>query len=492
MTVAAMPKAISPGKLAQVVGRGEWKPTPHLNLLNRELMTLAAHAERRRSYNLACFGPPRHGKSRLLNEVFALWYLCTFPARRVIVASHSASLAADTFGANVLDMMDEFGGPIFGRQVRADRRSRDDWALTDGGGMRCVGVGGSLVGLGADLFIFDDIIASGPDALSEIIRNKTIDWYLSTARTRINAGGQQIFTMQRWHDDDPARRIVYDNLKKWSYPNGKVITLPAIADHDPARGETDPLGRSVGEALWPAMWPISKLEEIREDNEFWFAAQYQQRPVPRGGGMFQIRWFEDNLVHYRPDTALRVRAWDLAASDGKGDYTVGVLMSRKNEIYYVEDVIRGQWASHERDRIIRAACVEDNRRYPSAVVTWGEQEPGRSGKDSAEDFARKLQPFAAHTEPSSGSKVVRADGFAGACGRGDVRMCKGDWNPAFLQELCTFPMSKKDDQVDAASLAFNKLALGVRQHMPFLGPSREEYDPIRELAGVEREGGWRP
>lgn len=35
----------------------------------------------------------------------------------------------------------------------------------------------------------------------------------------------------------------------------------------------------------------------------------------------------------------------------------------------------------------------------------------------------------------------------------------GPWNTAFLDELCSFPYSRNDDQVDAASGAFNKLAV---------------------------------
>jgi predicted phage terminase large subunit-like protein len=465
MTTPALPRVMSPAAFAERASRGQWARAPHLNLLNAKLLKVAGGQCRR----LAVFGPPRHGKSEFISIFFVAWYLGTYPDRTVIMASHSASLAASKFGMRVRDVLEEWGPSEFGVSVRSDRRAIDNWAIEGHkGGMRSVGVGGSLIGEGADLAIFDDIIPDAEAALSETIRNSTHDWYLSTARTRINAGGAQIFTMQRWHDDDPAARIVFAHQKLWD-----IVSLPAIAE------EGDVLGRSPGEALWPErpnpirgrppipMWPLPVLEEIRDGNEFWFAAQFQQRPVPRGGGMFKAAWFADNVVHYRPKEANRVRFWDRAASDGKGDYTVGVLMSRKGDCYYVEDVIRGQWGTHERDRIIRAAAVEDNARYPFAITTWGEQEPGSSGKDQALAFERMLAPFAAHCEPSTGSKVVRADGFAGACGRGEVRMVSDRdrgptdrWNDAFVQEMSTFPFGKKDDQVDASSGAYNKLALG--------------------------------
>jgi predicted phage terminase large subunit-like protein len=313
-------------------------------------------------------------------------------------------------------------------------------------------------------FIFDDIIADSAAALSETVRNSTMDWYESTAETRINAGGAQIFTMQRWHDYDPARRVVFDHAKDW-----RIINLPAIADHDPARGETDPLGRQPGEALWPERWPVEVLREMQARKAFWFAAQYQQRPVPRGGGMIQREWVEKNVVYSRPDSAEeRVRFWDRAATENGGDYTVGVLMARQDGEYVVEDVVRGQWGSTRRDSIILQTCHEDNLRYPNAVTTWGEQEPGSSGKDMALAFEKMLRPFAAHCKPSTGSKEVRADGMAGAFGRGEVHVRKGnspdftfDWYESLLDELTTFPYAKHDDVVDACSGAFNLLSLAV-------------------------------
>lgn len=439
--------------------RPRYRRNRFVNLLNRALLDLF-NGE---FDNLAVAGPPRHGKTALLNEGAAGYFLGTNPTKQVIDTSHSATLASK-FGSNVRDMLDEFGGPLFGVKVRDDRRAVDDWGLTDGGEMLSVGVGASLVGHGADLLILDDIIADAKSALSEAIRNAAIDWYESTAETRLNAGAKQILTMQRWHDLDPFARIVLDHPGRW-----RVIVIPAISDHDPSKGETDALGRAPNEALWPEMWPLEKLLDMQRRKSFWFAAQYQQRPVPRGGGLIQDAWIRDNAVGYIPrEVDSRVRWWDRAATEGGGDYTVGVLMSRKGEHYYIEDVVRGQWGSTARDQQIRATCSEDNRRYPNGVATWAEQEPGSAGKDSAQSFEKMLRPYAAHCETSSGSKRVRADSLISAFGAGDVHVCgrygnQGvvlpDWFDELAAELTVFDFGRHEDQVDACSGAFNKLAL---------------------------------
>jgi predicted phage terminase large subunit-like protein len=58
----------------------------------------------------------------------------------------------------------------------------------------------------------------------------------------------------------------------------------------------------------------------------------------------------------------------------------------------------------------------------------------------------------------SGSKEVRADACAAQCNIGRVSMVKADWNAPLIGELLAFPHGRHDDQVDALSLAFNKLA----------------------------------
>jgi predicted phage terminase large subunit-like protein len=91
------------------------------------------------------------------------------------------------------------------------------------------------------------------------------------------------------------------------------------------------------------------------------------------------------------------------------------------------------------------------------VRIGGEQEPGSSGKDAALAFVRMLAGFAVTCAPGSGSKEVRADPFSAQVNAGNVRLVKNDWNKAFIKEMRAFPYGKHDDQVDAASGAFNLL-----------------------------------
>src|SRR5262249_25240252 len=104
------------------------------------------------------------------------------------------------------------------------------------------------------------------------------------------------------------------------------------------------------------------------------------------------------------------------------------------------------------------------------VAVWCEQEPGASGKESAELTVKLLAGYSIHVEAVSGSKEVRAEPFAAQCEAGNGRVVRGAWECAYIEELWSFPNGKNDDQVDGSSGAFNKLALG---HYEFR-PSRDD------------------
>ena len=175
--------------------------------------------------------------------------------------------------------------------------------------------------------------------------------------------------------------------------------------------------------------------------------------------MFKREWLV--VVDVIPGRVLaRVRYWDKAGSQGKGDYSVGVLMAlTEDDGVYVEHVERGQWSPMERERRILETALADRERKGPPVETWSEQEPGSSGLDSAQATTMALAKaqVRAQFEPVSGDKVVRAGPYSSACQAGRVRLVRGGWNQAYVDELAAFPSGRHDDQVDSSSGAFMKL-----------------------------------
>lgn len=173
--------------------------------------------------------------------------------------------------------------------------------------------------------------------------------------------------------------------------------------------------------------------------------------------MFRREWFD--IVGAAPAQAQRVRAWDRAATEKDGDYTVGLLMAKDSDnVFYIEDVIRGQFSDLATEKIIAQTTAGDALAHRN-VTTWLEQEPGSSGKAVVQITMRALAGYSVKAERSTGDKATRAAPFAAQCEARNVKLVKGAWNGAYLDEIATFPYGAHDDQIDSSSLAFNKLAL---------------------------------
>jgi len=410
------------------------------------------------------WAPPQHGKSELASVRAPAYWLAHRPDDPVILCSYAASLAY----AKSREARGLVESPAFGTlfpDVTTDRSSRavDYWRIqARRGGVLAAGVGGPITGHGAQLGLIDDPFENWKQAQSLTVRNTVWDWYRMTFRTRVWEGGAIVLIMTRWHEDDLAGRLLQQDADAWH-----VLRLPALAETQDQRDEQharmglpvglgDPLGREPGEALCPLRFSAEALAEIRRDvGSLGWMAEYQASPIQPEGNRFKRAWFP--IRDASPAEAVRVRYWDKAGTAGAGDYTAGVLMARAGGLYAIEDVVRGQWSSGERERVMRQTAELDRER--GHVTIWVEEEGGSSGKDSADATVRNLAGFDVHKEKPTGDKAVRAEPFAAQCEAGNVYLVRGGWNGAYIAELTAFPNGAHDDQVDGSSGAFNKLAI---------------------------------
>jgi predicted phage terminase large subunit-like protein len=152
--------------------------------------------------------------------------------------------------------------------------------------------------------------------------------------------------------------------------------------------------------------------------------------------------------------------WDKAGTAGAGAFTVGVQMweMRTSPRFVIVKVVRGQWESSERERIIWDEAELAGRQCMIMV----EQEPGSGGKESAESTIRNLAGFKAKADRPSGDKTFRADPFSVQVNAGNVGIVNGPWLNDYVEEMRYFPLGRFKDQIDASSGAFNYLATGKR------------------------------
>lgn len=142
--------------------------------------------ERGECKRLMIFMPPRHGKSELASRRFPSWTLGRNPNWSMIAASYNSDLARD-FGRDVRNIMaTPHHGAVFPNSGLAeDSKSQMRWHTAQGGGYSAAGVGTAVTGRGAHVFLIDDPVKDREAADSQLIRDKTYSWYLSTAYTRL-------------------------------------------------------------------------------------------------------------------------------------------------------------------------------------------------------------------------------------------------------------------------------------------------------------------
>jgi predicted phage terminase large subunit-like protein len=247
--------------------------------------------------------------------------------------------------------------------------------------------------------------------------------------------------LRQWSASNPGN-TGHDWVKQWfmteGYEHGRVF-IPSKLQENPYLDQ-----KSYIESLMN-LDPITRRQYLDGD---WTAKH--------GGSIFQREWF--TIVDAYPQDCKLARYWDKAATKPKStnrdpDYTVGVKLAENRGIYYIVDVKRVRGNPAETEALIKQTAELDLH-----TKTYMEQEPGSSGVEAIDHYNREvLKGFAFYGVKTTGPKAERAAPVASAAEAGNIKLVRGTWNNAFLDELEGFPIGEHDDQVDALSGAFSQL-----------------------------------
>lgn len=311
----------------------------------------------------------------------------------------------------------------------------------------------SMTGKRGHRIIWDDPHSS-EGANSEAERIEAVRIFKETLPTRLVEPKTSaiVVVMQRLHEADVSGEILSGD---YGYEH---LMLPMEFEVDrrcvTSIGWSDP--RQVeGELLFPERFPAEVVErDNKAMGEYAVAGQMQQRPAPRTGGFFE--WEKLEIVDAHPKIREWVRYWDKAGTQDGGKRTAGVRIGRGVDgVFYVTDVVTGQWNAANREAAIKLTAGMDGL----PVTQWIEQEPGSGGKESAEGTIANLAGYNIKAERPTGDKEFRAEPYAVQVKAGNVKLLRGPWNQLFIDEHKTFPRGKFKDQIDAAAGALNKLAV---------------------------------
>lgn len=399
--------------------------------------------------------PPRHGKSETVSRKFPAWYLGRNPDKRIIQASYSFNLAK-SFARDVRTIIEtDIYRAVFSLAIDPEHRAVGDLNLFGHrGGIIAAGVGGSLTGHGAHLFLIDDPIKNSEEAESEVMREKQWDWFRSVALTRLEPNAVMIIMMTRWHQQDLVGKVLAQAKADGLEHEYEVLNLPAVAE------ENDALGRPVGEALWSDRYSAEHLATTKNKvgSKVWFSL-YQGRPQDPETQIVKREWFR----YYRelPIEFERFGGIDTATSvKTSADNSSLVDVCKDWEGYlYCDEVTLDKISVFGFAKHVNSAHT--TKQYK--LIRLEANNAGEAVKQRIEEVGRetKVNPPISAIQTVT-DKVVRVNEFAHLIENGTLRFKAG--NPRVLslvEHLINFDGkgSDIDDDVDALGFAI-KAALG--------------------------------
>jgi len=348
--------------------------------------------------------PPRHGKTTAIQLGLA-WRTLYDPACLNFYATYGDRLSLSS-SRKIRKLVRLAGVPM-----SAEVQNVNEWETVFGGGLKATSMGGDVTGRGSNggVVIGDDLIKGRKFAEAKVNRDNAWDWLRDDYMSRLEPGSSFFVNATRWHEDDPTGRLHQDPLGlDWFH-----IELPAVrGPGGEAIDERDLAANPIAIPLWPeGGYDLARLAKIRMRGEHGWWSLYQQKPSPRGGGMFKGKNFV--MVDEVPRGGRWVRRWDLAAStEATSAFTAGVLVGLVDGKIFVADLRHGQWSAHERDEMIVATAKQDGK----SVEVWLPQDPGQAGKSQKPHYAQKLHGFTLHFDRESKNKELRADPYSSQVG----------------------------------------------------------------------------
>lgn len=404
--------------------------------------------------------PPGMSKSLTTAVFWPAWEWTFAPQTRVLSAAYASHLSerdSQKFGRLVTSPAYK---TVYGDVFKTTKATITD-VENDHFGFRKAMAFKSLTGSRGNRVIIDDPLSVDQAKSATELRNAA-DTFTEAVPSRLNDPEKDaiVMIMQRLHEDDPSGLALQHNL---GYEH---LMLPM--EFEPERrchtsiGFTDPRTYD-GELLFPERFTAEVVARDKHvmssvNGSYAVAGQYQQRPAPRGGGMFKREWFK--FLPTAPRLIRVVRGWDFAATDDpSAARTAAVRMGQDSEGRFVIDsVIKDRLSPAGVEKLLLSVAQTDGRLVKGDMP----KDPGQAGKMQTEYWIRMLAGFTYTASPETGSKETRAEPLAAQCEVGNVYLVEGEWNADFVDELCMFPAGKFKDQVDAASRAFLALTTKSR------------------------------
>ena len=398
--------------------------------------------------------------TKFCSKMFPAWYLGRNPHHKYLQGGHSQDFAEKEFGVAVRDIIKNPNyTKVFPRATLTSRSTAaGNWMLDNRRGKYvCKGVGQKIAGYRGNCGGGDDLIGSKKDADSSTMRNDAWNWLWADFRTRFLPGSPIFIIATRWHPDDVIGRIEQYNREGKGLP-WEIINFNGIVETE-EEAALDPLGRDVGEALWPEYYTSDILFDLKAtlEGRDWNAL-YKGRPTDAEGNAVKGAWFGryDALpqdVKAPNGTILEKRRRRITVSvdtankaTKRAKYTaIGVWIEDMDRRHYLAEVVRKKVEFNDLVAEIEAAATR-----------WGADAILVEDKGSGTQYIQTRQGKAPAPvipiAPGTNDKEFRFDGVMPMIEAGEVYIPRtARWLPDFESEVLAFPNGTYSDQVDMTS-----------------------------------------
>ena len=447
---------------------------------HRELMRDLQDADKRL---IARVAPRGHAKSTCAAFAYPLWCLCHQKRLNIVIITHESSLARqfvrDIRGeletneqilAAYGDLCGEPGEPkdrkasgakSSRRRPRRTQWSQDKFTTSTGVTIQAKGSGASFRGTKVgpnrpDLIICDDI-EKDEHVESPEGRRKLEHWLRRVVMPALAPDGQLLVLGSLIHYDSLLANLRHrQRFPRWDYRVYRALEARPGDDSQYYR-----------EALWPARWPVARLDEERERvGTLAFEQEYMANPIDDSMRVFQPEW----LQRYDPadlelcqGRLVTLMAVDPATGVSGGDYFaiwIGQLDESHGTLY---------------TRVLsldRIGVVQQVKRIVALFKRW---RPVKIGIESVAYQVALQQILEEHSRQNklympivsiqtTANKRARIEGSSPFYENGTFRL-PPELDPEVESQFLHFPKAKHDDAPDVCAMGIElarKLFAGHR------------------------------
>lgn len=405
--------------------------------------------------------PPGAAKSLWFSIIGPTWMFARDPTEKHLCISASEAIAEDFSRRRRQILKSERWQLLASTSLLPDAQSLGFQGVKEGGGIYTFGAGSTIQSIRADHLWPDDLVTGLEQAGNMGQLDKLWNWYLAEARTRLRKDGTETMVATRWALYDPigrALKLTADGHENWRY-----LRIPMICD-----SEDDPLGREIGEQLWPEWYTEQKVKDAQRNPVIWNTL-YQQRPAADEFG-----WVPAECIHIEDTPPERLTYYigiDISLGVADGDFVVfAVVGVDEDKNFWLVDMYRKKVDPKVSSDEFLKLCKQYNPKY-----CWVED-------DNASKVWRLLvmERSFGRTPPLLISKMKNRDKEDRAAPlrvlfiENRVRILNRAWTQLALAELAEFPGGTHDDIIDA----FGVVAKETRHITAPKVPKEEKIPPI--------------